>query len=311
MARKFRKYRNTKQSPDISRYKNLTSEQLAAEALQYVEILHESKERQSLLKAAQVKLQSTSERLALEINKEISLDGRSNNHETISTINSFVGLISGCAGTYFLLLQFPKFFELLNFVAFMLSFIICSAVGSLLVRFLLPKSMNYNDLRAIVERNSTEVQKLKAQENKLLKEIERIEAKIRKDTVTFAARQELASIKYAQKKARDRERSAKIAAIDGKARQGSQSLKKELLEDVKTKSKECPYCEQRISRSELVMDHIHPIAKGGQTVPQNSILICQPCNSLKRALTLRAFCKKADFDYEDVAVRLERQGKWV
>ena len=122
---------------------------------------------------------------------------------------------------------------------------------------------------------------------------------------------QLKALRAAKKQATKKERSARLAAYDGKARQGSQSLKKQLLKNIKTKAKDCPYCGHRTPKAELVLDHIHPIAKGGQTVLQNSILICQPCNSSKRALTLRAFSKKAGHDHETVAARLERQGKWV
>jgi 5-methylcytosine-specific restriction endonuclease McrA len=125
------------------------------------------------------------------------------------------------------------------------------------------------------------------------------------------AKEWLTLIAEAKKLAKRRERSARLSAYEGKARQGSQALKKQLLSKVKSASKVCPYCCVRTPKKNLVMDHIHPVAKGGQTVLQNSILICQPCNSSKRALTLRAFCKKAGHDFETVAARLERQGKWV
>lgn len=125
------------------------------------------------------------------------------------------------------------------------------------------------------------------------------------------AKNELTLIAEAKKAARKRERSARLASYEGNARLGSQALKKQLLSEVKSASKVCSYCGARTLKTDLVLDHIHPVAKGGQTVLQNSILICQPCNSSKRALTLRGFCIKAGLDHETVAARLERQGKWV
>lgn len=118
-------------------------------------------------------------------------------------------------------------------------------------------------------------------------------------------------LKYARKKSRAREKAARLAAFESKARQGTQSLKKQLLRKVTGKSKKCIYCGKSTLKQNLVLDHIHPIAKGGQTVIQNSVLVCQSCNSTKSALTLRAFCKKAGHNFDEVTSRLEKQGKWV
>ena len=40
-------------------------------------------------------------------------------------------------------------------------------------------------------------------------------------------------------------------------------------------------------------------------------LICKKCNSKKTNLMLRVFCKKQNYDYDDVCDRLERLGKDV
>ena len=123
--------------------------------------------------------------------------------------------------------------------------------------------------------------------------------------------EEIEVLKKALTKSKKRERSARLAAYDDKARQGSQSLKKKLLSKVRGNSYVCPYCLTTTKKSELVLDHIHPIAKGGQTVPQNSVLVCSPCNSKKKALTLRVFCKKFDMDFDGIISRLEKDDKWV
>lgn len=123
--------------------------------------------------------------------------------------------------------------------------------------------------------------------------------------------EEIEVLKKAFTKSKKRERSARLAAYDDKARQGSQSLKRKLLSKIRGNSYICPYCLTTAKKSELVLDHIHPIAKGGQTVPQNSVLVCSSCNSKKKALTLRGFCKKFDLDFDEIVSRLEKDDKWV
>ena len=57
-------------------------------------------------------------------------------------------------------------------------------------------------------------------------------------------------------------------------------------------------------------DHIHPINKGGLSTNQNMVLICKNV-ILKKAFTLRAFCKQQRLDYDNICNRLENMGKDV
>jgi len=115
-----------------------------------------------------------------------------------------------------------------------------------------------------------------------------------------------------KKRTRERERSAKIAAFDNKARSGSQIVKDDLLKSIKNKSKwKCPYCDLNNSINEAVADHIYPINKGGLSTPENMVLICMDCNKKKSHLVLRVFCKKYSFDFHTVCERLEKQGKYI
>jgi 5-methylcytosine-specific restriction endonuclease McrA len=115
-----------------------------------------------------------------------------------------------------------------------------------------------------------------------------------------------------KKRTRERERSAKIAAFDNKARSGSQIVKDDLLKSIKNKSKwKCPYCDLNNSINEAVADHIYPINKGGLSTPENMVLICMDCNKKKSHLVLRVFCKKYSFDFYTVCERLEKQGKYI
>lgn len=115
-----------------------------------------------------------------------------------------------------------------------------------------------------------------------------------------------------KKRTRERERSAKIAAFDNKARTGSQTVKDDLLKYIKNKSKwKCPYCDLNNSIDGAVADHIYPINKGGLSTPENMVLICEDCNKKKSSLVLRVFCKKNNFDFDIVCERLEKQGKYI
>lgn len=115
-----------------------------------------------------------------------------------------------------------------------------------------------------------------------------------------------------KKRTRERERSAKIAAFDNKARTGAQTVKEDLLKIIKDKSRwKCPYCDLNNSINEAVADHIYPVNKGGLSTPENMVLICEDCNKKKSNLVLRAFCKKNNLDFNIVCERLEKQGKYI
>jgi 5-methylcytosine-specific restriction protein A len=44
----------------------------------------------------------------------------------------------------------------------------------------------------------------------------------------------------------------------------------------------CHYCEQSFHPSELTMDHIIPIARGGTSAKTNCVTACKACNSKKK-----------------------------
>ena len=122
----------------------------------------------------------------------------------------------------------------------------------------------------------------------------------------------LFEFKRFKKRASERERTAKINAFEKKNRSGAQNIKEKLLKAVRIKSKwACPYCNNSSDVNTAEADHIHPVNKGGLTTMQNMVLICKKCNSKKTNLMLRVFCKKQDYDYDDVCDRLEKLGKDV
>lgn len=50
---------------------------------------------------------------------------------------------------------------------------------------------------------------------------------------------------------------------------------------VKRDKSTCQYCGQKLSASEITMDHVLPKAKGGITSFTNCVVSCKPCNGLK------------------------------
>ena len=154
------------------------------------------------------------------------------------------------------------------------------------------KSKIYLILKSLEEKKL----KFQKQENKLNERINLIE-----------------SAKYKLPKlimrAKDRERTAKAAAFDKQARIGSQTIRDDLLKSTNKRNWICPYCNKNKNLKTSEADHIHPVNKGGLSTVQNMVMICRACNSKKKNLTLRTFCKKFNFDFDKICDTLESQGK--
>lgn len=153
---------------------------------------------------------------------------------------------------------------------------------------------------------------------KLDQPVKKIDDKIEKNENEISKKRKLSmslsniqdKIYFLKSRAKKREEKAKISAFDKKAREGSQVVKNDLLKATKNKSKwKCPYCNLKNNIKDSEADHIHPINKGGLSTPQNMVLICKKCNSKKSAFTLRVFCKKMNFNFNNVCERLENLGK--
>ena len=126
---------------------------------------------------------------------------------------------------------------------------------------------------------------------------------------------EIVSLK---RKAKSKEDRAKIAAFNNKARSAASYVRASLLKEILNKKKwDCPYCHETYDIQNknytklLDADHIHPVHKGGLSTKQNMILVCKSCNSKKKTLTLRQFCKVRRLDYEKTCNVLEKMGKDV
>ena len=45
---------------------------------------------------------------------------------------------------------------------------------------------------------------------------------------------------------------------------------------------DCYYCGQKFDKSELTMDHVVPIVRGGRSTKSNVVVACKGCNSKKK-----------------------------
>ena len=44
----------------------------------------------------------------------------------------------------------------------------------------------------------------------------------------------------------------------------------------------CHYCANKVLPTQLTMDHIVPVARGGKSQPGNVVPACKPCNASKK-----------------------------
>lgn len=70
----------------------------------------------------------------------------------------------------------------------------------------------------------------------------------------------------------------------------------------------CSYCLRKIDRTEMEVDHVHPLSRGGTNDPTNLVAACGPCNRGKGNLTVDEFCQKAGLDSMVVISRLVSRG---
>ncbi|MDA9641282.1 HNH endonuclease [Alphaproteobacteria bacterium] len=111
-----------------------------------------------------------------------------------------------------------------------------------------------------------------------------------------------------KKRAKERERTATIAAFSDEARTGTSTIRADLIREV-GRHWSCPYCGTTGDVDQAHADHIHPVSKGGRTVPQNMVLVCQPCNTAKSDKTLRTFIRIKQWNFDEICDHLESMGK--
>ncbi len=68
-------------------------------------------------------------------------------------------------------------------------------------------------------------------------------------------------------------------------REKAQKLKKSNWWNQILQCGECHYCQKKFDRSELTMDHVVPLARGGCSTQGNIVAACRSCNENKKLKT--------------------------
>jgi len=110
--------------------------------------------------------------------------------------------------------------------------------------------------------------------------------------------------------AKRQEKDAKLARYEKESRRQAKYLVSEIKKEEQENWK-CPYCNKGVDLNLSHVDHIYPVSKGGLSVKENMVLICEKCNLKKGDGSLRSFCKKEKFTYSKVCERLENLGKFI
>ena len=81
-----------------------------------------------------------------------------------------------------------------------------------------------------------------------------------------------------------------FAAVDKKQikkeREKARELKKTKWWQSKLQAGKCYYCENKFSKTELTMDHLIPLVRGGKSIKNNLATACKKCNFDKKHKTL-------------------------
>lgn len=75
------------------------------------------------------------------------------------------------------------------------------------------------------------------------------------------------------------------ADAQAKERQAGKQLKKSPWWKNRLGEGKCHYCKGRFHPSELTMDHMTPIARGGRSTKRNCVPCCKGCNDEKKHMT--------------------------
>lgn len=99
---------------------------------------------------------------------------------------------------------------------------------------------------------------------------------------------------------------ARIAAIDHRSRIVAQSLRGHI-----PKTQRCPYCEGPMLPGHEHLDHISPVSRGGLSVTENLVYVCETCNVVKSDRSLFDFLASIGADSKTIYARLHWMGKRV
>lgn len=69
-----------------------------------------------------------------------------------------------------------------------------------------------------------------------------------------------------------------------KEKERAKELRKSRWWQQKLSAGVCYYCKRKFERSELTMDHVVPVVRGGKSVKNNLVTACKECNNKKKYL---------------------------
>ena len=112
----------------------------------------------------------------------------------------------------------------------------------------------------------------------------------------------------AREKEKELQLRARIADKESETRRLAKRYRSAVIDQL-SKLGCCPYCSGDLSPETAHQDHIHPVCKGGHSVPRNLVFVCSICNMKKSDTTLGIFLRSSGFSVSDVHARLELLGK--
>lgn len=78
----------------------------------------------------------------------------------------------------------------------------------------------------------------------------------------------------------------------------------DLYQKMELQNWECVYCGDKITFDSCCLDHVDPLVNGGAHYLYNVFYACTTCNTGKGSRTLKQFCKKRDFDIDEIRQRM-------
>ena len=92
----------------------------------------------------------------------------------------------------------------------------------------------------------------------------------------------------------------------GKVKLGRGHIPKSVRKQVFQRDKyTCVFCKQSFAGSDLTIDHLVPLSKGGLNESTNFATCCKPCNQKKADIPLAQFLKEVGLSQRDMPVHLD------
>lgn len=128
-------------------------------------------------------------------------------------------------------------------------------------------------------------------------------------SVSLERAQEIAELSKSLRKAVKADKrqvlKSKAARLDGQIRSEAQVVRRKIKP-----SQDCPYCGEDLD-TDMQLDHIYPVSRGGLNLENNLVFCCKSCNQKKSDLGLIEFVMQEGLDLKKVTARLLALGKQI